>query len=602
MTTASSDKIDKDLLKKFSSVPETKYFNNDIAFGEQLGKDFIAAANDLTTKNKYFLVGLAHGQSPSFAYQYILSHYHEIQNPELIWFTFTNSRLKRQRDLENVMDSYNFVRALLKKQFTTKDKIFGADFSRDNLQDFVKKYNKEVNAFLIKNNKNAYDFAFIASDPQGKVAGIAKNSSAFKSDQIMVIVEDELGEQEITVTPNFLLKSARLAYIATKSDKRRSLAWLYSKWSNPEQSPSFLRFMPQVDKRLTVYIDDKALTWPQIELKRKTDIGISSIKLDFAIPFDEQAIVKKPVIIMIHGFLGLNSFDSLLTEFPTHKYVATAMHYGTVPQKLKPEDYSKNILKNIDFVVNYFGELGHDVYILDHSIANIYFLMQDREYHNLKGIPKYLKGRIGINPFFAEEAKHATVGFLDYVIMPALKFKDSPSWKSAIVATRAFIPFDTKKGARKKGKKITKWLIDSDESKENSKIWVSLKERILYILTAMDSLPMVDIVPLKKALSRLNAKLFAIQIYSALNEYESFDEQKGLQHFNEHNLPILIIKSERDAVAKFVPRLYADKNVSVLDVTRYKEKNLFKEHLYHMLYPNKTVEIVADFIEKSSKN
>ena len=112
---------------------------------------------------------------------------------------------------------------------------------------------------------------------------------------------------------------------------------------------------------------------------------------------------------------------------------------------------------------------------------------------------------------------------------------------------------------------------------------------------------LLNIIPLKKALSRLNSKLFAIQIFSALTDYAQFDKQKGLPNFEENELPILIIKSERDAVAKFVPRIYKGKNIEVIDVTRYKEKNLFREHLYHMLYPKKTVEMVSEFIEENSK-
>lgn len=588
----------KKTIKKFKSVPETLYFKSDSAFGEALGKDFIAKANALTEKNKLFLVGLAHGESPSFAYQYILDHYHEIVNPELIWFTFTNSKFEKQR--EDNANSINFVRALIEQKYTTRAQVFGADYKKEAIPKFIKQYNKEVTDFLKVNKKKGYDYVFLASNPQGRVAGISKGSSAFESDDIMTIVSDtESDEIGITVTPSFLLKSSRIAYIATKSDKRRSLAWLYSKWSNMNESPSFLRFLPDIEDKMSVYIDDKALTWPQIELKRKTAFGTSNIKLDFAVNFDENVRIKKPVIIMIHGFLGLNSFDSLLTHFPTHKYVATAMHYGSIPKDLQPEQYSKNIVQNIDFVVNYFGALGHDVYILDHSIANIYFLMQDKLYPELKGIQKYLKGRIGINPFFAEEAKHASIGFLDYVIIPALRFKNSPAWKSAVLATRALMPFDTKKGARKKGIKITKWLIKGDD-KDKSIIWESLKERILEILTNMDSLPHVNIIPLKKALSRLNSKLFAIQIFSALTDYQQFDKQKGLTHFEEKKLPILIIKSERDAVAKYVARLYKGENIKTIDVTRYKEKNLFREHLYHLLYPKKTVEMVSEFIEENS--
>jgi hypothetical protein len=115
---------------------------------------------------------------------------------------------------------------------------------------------------------------------------------------------------------------------------------------------------------------------------------------------------------MIHGFLGLNSFDGLLTHISSHKYIAAAMHYGSIPDKLEVERYSKHVVNNIDAVVNYFGELGHPVYILDHSMGNIYFMMIDREFSRLKGIQQYLRGRIGANPFFGIEAKHAILGVL----------------------------------------------------------------------------------------------------------------------------------------------------------------------------------------------
>ena len=230
----------KEEIKKFKSIPQTLYLDTDQDFAEALGRDFIDSANALTKKNKYFLVGLAHGQSPSYAYDYILKHYEEIVNPELIWFTFTNSRLKRQRDLENIMDSFNFVRALIKKEYVKREHIFGADFDRENLKAFVKNYNKEVTDFLTENKKKGYDYVFLASDPKGKVAGICKSSKAFLSDDIMVVVTDpEDIEPEITVTPSFILKSSKIAYIATKSDKRTSLAWLYSKGPNRNERLSF---------------------------------------------------------------------------------------------------------------------------------------------------------------------------------------------------------------------------------------------------------------------------------------------------------------------------------------------------------------------------
>ena len=53
-------------------------------------------------------------------------------------------------------------------------------------------------------------------------------------------------------------------------------------------------------------------------------------------------------------------------------------------------------------------------------MGNIYFLMIDQHLEDYPGIKKYLCGRIGANPFFGEEAKHALIGFLDEVILPSM--------------------------------------------------------------------------------------------------------------------------------------------------------------------------------------
>lgn len=585
--------------RNLKTSPATHYFKTNKEYGDALGRDFITAANKQFEKGKCFLVGLAHGQSPTPAFKYILKHYHELSHPELIWYTFTNSRLVRQRNLEGIMDSQTFIRTLLKKQLVTYDNIFGAKFNRDDLAGFVKKYNKEVSEFLKEKGKKGYDYVFVASDVKGRIAGITRNSSAFESTDIMTLVYNENEDPEITVTPHFLLKANRIAYMATRAKKRRSLAWLYSKFSHSHESPSFLRYIKNVDEKLNVFIDDAALTWPQILIKRKTINGISNIKLDLAIPYDESAEEKLPVVLLLHGFLGLNSYDGMLTHIPSHKYIAAAMHYGTFPKNLRAAQYSEHVANNIDEVISYFGKKGHDVYILDHSIANTYFLILDRNYTKLDGVQKYLKGRIGINPFFSEESKHALKGFLDYVIIPAISFSDNPGWKTAVIGTRKLVPFDSKKGVRKKGIKITKWLIRGD-NKENP-IWESVKDKILQILTTMDSLPALDVIPLKKALGRLNAKIFGIQIYAALEDYKFFDGQKGLLNFNQQNLPILILKSENDAIAKFVPRMYENSNVKVVDVTNEKENNLFREHLYYMVNPIKTVKIIDDFISNTEE-
>lgn len=583
--------------KQLQTSPNTFYFKTKKEYGEALGRFFIYSANKQFAEDKCFLVGLAHGQSPAPAFEYILKHYSEITHPERIWYTFTNSRLERQRNLEGVIDSLQFMRTLLKKQLVEKDKIFGASFDRNDLKGFLKKYNKVVQDFLNTNNKKGYDFVFVASDAKGRIASITRNSTAFDSKEIMVIVKDKNQDAEITVTPHFLLQSSNIAYMATKAEKRRSLAWLFSKYSLKSESPSFLRFIKNVDKKLHVFIDDEALTWPQIQIQRKTVHGVSNIKIDLANVYDENSEEKLPVVLLLHGFLGLNSYDAMLTYIPSHKYIAAAMHYGSFPKKLRAKEYSEHVANNIDEVIKYFGEKGHNVYIMDHSIANTYFLILDRNYEKLEGVRKYLKGRIGINPFFSEEAKHALKGFLDFVIIPSMSFSSNFTWKTAVVAVRSALPFDTKRGVRRKGIKLSKWLLSSKNNKENP-LWDSIKDRILEILSNMDSLPALDIIPLQKALSRLNAKIFAIQIYAALEDYKFFDKQKGLLNFNKTKLPILIFKSERDAIAKFVDRLYIDSNVKIIDVTDANEKNLFKEHLYYMNNPLKTVKIIDDFISK----
>ena len=64
-------------------------------------------------------------------------------------------------------------------------------------------------------------------------------------------------------------------------------------------------------------------------------------------------------------------------------------------------------------------------------------------------------------------------------------------------------------------------------------------------------------------------------------------------------IPVLILKSERDAVAKFVPRIYKDSHANVVDITDETEQDLFREHLFHMVNPKLTTMIIDEFISKS---
>ena len=384
--------------------------------------------------------------------------------------------------------------------------------------------------------------------------------------------------------------------MATKADKRRPLAWLYHRLGKANESPSFLRYIDDVRKRMTVFIDDRALTWPQVKLVRHTPYGPSTVRLDVAQPYDEHAEIKLPVVLLIHGFLGLNSFDGILTALPTTNYIGAAMHYGSIPHDLPFQLYSQHVVHNIDMVVQYFGERGHSVYIFDHSMGNTYFMLMDRDFDKLPGIKKYLCGRIGANPFFCEHAKHANIGFLDTVLLPAVKFRSNIGGKTMLYTLRRLLPFETRKGLRRRGLLFTEWLIRK-KSNVRERLWMAAKERIMHIMRNLESLPHLDRIPIERALNRLPAKLFAIQVHAALHESISHDGQTSLANMAKHRVPILILKSKRDAIAKFVPRLHKTANVNVIDVTNAEEKDLFREHLYHMANPRKATKIICDFVD-----
>ncbi|MCB9033890.1 MAG: 6-phosphogluconolactonase [Chitinophagales bacterium] len=587
--------------KELYITPNTKYFKEKEAFNAEIAKDFIKYVNEVTKKGNKCLVGLAHGQSPAGAYEYILKNYSLIKYPERVVYTFTNSRLRSQRNLEGVTDSRPFIISLLKKGYISKEQIIGGGFKRDeDIESYTIGYNKKLQKFLDENNKDGYDFVFMASDPIGRVAAITRKSTAFTSSEIMTVVNDRT-EKEVTATPYFILKSKKIAFLATKADKRRALAWLYSRVGKDNESPSFIRHIPDIQDRLTVYIDDKALTWPQVEIVRKSKYGDSVIRLDVAKPYNENAKNKLPVIILIHGFLGLNSFDGLLTTIPTSKYIAAAMHYGSIPNDLPPAEYSEHVAANIDTVVGYFGAKGHPVYIFDHSMGNTYFLLIDKYLHQYKNYKKYVKGRIGANPFFGDEAKHALKGFLDYVILPSLTISKNFVELPFFVLTRETIPIDTKHGVRNKGIFLTKRLITND-TKVSDRIWTAIKRRILDVMSGIDSFPALNRIPIENALNKIPAKIFAIQIYSCLISSKQFDKQQGLNQTAKAGIPVLIIKSRHDGIAKFVPRLYQSKNVTIVDVTDEHEDDFFREHLYHMKQPMATTKMIEDFIKLVEMN
>ena len=581
------------------AVPETKYFLEKELFDKAVGKDFIKHANRAAEKGQPFMVGLSHGRSPASVYQYILDHYKELNSPGNILYTFVNSPTGRQRDIKDLLDARTFIKKLFRNGLITREQVIGYKFNRESVETYAADFNKSVSEYLKEHDKEGFDYVFLACTPEGRVAGIERNSKAFGSNEIATVVSVHR-DKELTGTPQFLLRSKRIAFLATKADKRRPLAWLYAVDAKVNESPGFLRYLPNVQKRMTVFVDDKALTWPQIEVNRETPYGTSVIRVDTANPYNENAKEKLPVVLLIHGFLGLNSFDGLLATIPSHQYIAAAMHYGSIPNDLPVSEYSHHIAKNIEAVVEYFGSREHPVYIYDHSMGNIYFMMIDRELKKYPAIKKYLRGRIGANPFFGEEAKHATLGFLDNVILPAISSDNGLTAKAMMVTLRKLIPLDTKSGVRKRGIQLSDWLI-SKESSMRDRVWAAAKERILYLMTNMDSLPHLNRIPIERALNRLPAKVFAIQIHSALEESTHFDKQQGLVNIPQNDIPVLILKSDRDGVAKYVTRFYVGENIEVIDVTNPHETDLFREHLYHMAHPHRAVEIIDEFITKVEK-
>ena len=579
-----------------NTVPASRYFKEKIKFDEAVALDFIEHANKATEKGETYLVGLSHGKSPAGVYKYLLEHYRDLWHPDRIRYTFVNSKLKSQTSVAGVTDATEFLKQLLRSERIKKDQIIGRNLDRENIEAYTRGLNELLSTYLKKAKKSGLDFVFLACNPAGQVAGISRNSTAFDSTDIAVVVEDEKNEKEITFTPAFLSKSERIAFLATKADKRRPLAWLFYRWAKKNESPGFLRYMENVPQRMTVFIDDKALTWPQIEVERQTRYGPTTIRVDMAKPYEENVKKKLPVILFIHGFMGLNTFDGLLAAIPSRKYIAAAMHYGTIPNDLPPVQYSQFVVYNIDAVVAYFGSRGHSVYIFDHSMANIYFLMADRAFDKLEGMQKYLCGRIGANPFFGSEAKHALLGFLDDVILPS---KLGVAERAMFTAARSIIPWDSKRSVRRRGINLTEWLIGVDSSMRES-IWKSTKTRILYLMTNLDSLPHLNRIPIEQALNRLPAKVFAIQIHSGLEASKSFDDETGMMNMPLHNIPVLILKSNRDGVAKYVPGIYEGSELTeVVDITTKEETDLFREHLYHMIHPQNTTRIIEKFIQKA---
>ncbi len=229
----------------------------------------------------------------------------------------------------------------------------------------------------------------------------------------------------------------------------------------------------------------------------------------------------------------------------------------------------------------------------------------NQNFENLKGVNQYLKGRIGANPFFGSEAKHAFLGFLDTVIIPSFSLGKNPVEKSTLIFLRnVVVPLMPKWEVRRQGIAWTRMAIGRN-SIMSDQLWDLIKQQILILMTGLDSVPALNRIPIERALSRLPAKIFAIQIHSALIASKKLNWKKGLKNFEKHDIRIMILKSEKDGIAKYSHKYYDHVKVKVIGVTNFKEKDFFREHLYHMVEPVKTVQIIDDFvseIEAENKN
>ena len=225
-------------------LPDTQYYLKIEDFNKAVGEDFIKYANRTLDKGYKFIVGLSHGHSPASVYNYIFENYDRIHHPSNILYTFVNSPLIRQQDLRQITDARGFIRRLFRAGLITRRQIIGYDFNRDTIEEYTEAFNRSISYYMREYGKKGFDYVFLGCNPEGRVAAITRQSIAFDSTDSAMIVMDRKDKQ-VTATPSFLLKSRRIAFLATKADKRRPLAWLYAVDVREDQSPGFLRFLPR---------------------------------------------------------------------------------------------------------------------------------------------------------------------------------------------------------------------------------------------------------------------------------------------------------------------------------------------------------------------
>ncbi|MCB0510642.1 MAG: hypothetical protein KDC82_07735, partial [Bacteroidetes bacterium] len=159
--------------------PDIRYYKTRKEFDIAVGEDFIQAANAFSKTGIRFLVGLSHGLSPSGAYQYILDNYSRLKKPELLRYTFVNSPLRRQRDLQDAMDARAFLNKLLEQGLLDEENILGSALVVRDIESYAVEFNERLIAYMERYEKTGLDYVFVATNPEGHVAGIERKSDIF---------------------------------------------------------------------------------------------------------------------------------------------------------------------------------------------------------------------------------------------------------------------------------------------------------------------------------------------------------------------------------------------------------------------------------------
>src|SRR5690606_36645453 len=154
------------------------------------------------------------------------------------------------------------------------------------------------------------------------------------------------------------------------------------------------------------------------------------------------------------------------------------------------------------------------------SMANTYMLMGEYQMDKLNGFRKYLKGRIAANPFFGYEVKFTTLNFLDKVLIP---YKLNIPEKIFFNSTRKLVAPQSKLFNREASIKLMTYLVSKDNI-ITERMWTEIKRKTLSVINGLDSVPVINKLPLQTTILKLPMKLFAIQVQSALRESKTIDK------------------------------------------------------------------------------